>query len=138
MWNCSHCFLIRSRSAWILSSFTFISMMSTVFLNSSSALILEFKVARTTQSQKMNETIEMIVCGCKNRVWMSIFYFLHDKSQFSLHILSKFSTTWSKKPCENLFVFWFEMSKLKSFIGNLIGVCSTIGNSRIFIWLAYQ
>lgn len=74
LWS-SHCFLIQSRSVWILASFSFISIASIVFLNSSNALILLFNVARTTQSPKINETIEMIVCGCDIRVWMSMICF---------------------------------------------------------------
>lgn len=65
--------LIRSRSVMIFAIFVSRSNLSILSTFSSSVLILEFNVARTTQSQKMNETIEMIVCGCNIRVWMSIF-----------------------------------------------------------------
>ena len=79
----SRFFLIHSKSAWILSSWTLISVISIVFLNSSRFFTLEFNVARTTQSQKTNETVEMIVCGCKIRVWMSILFFYQNKILFN-------------------------------------------------------
>ena len=44
----------------------------------------------------------------------------------------------SRNSCENWFVCWFEISKLKSFIFNLNGVWLTIGNSRKFLLLSYQ
>ena len=46
--------------------------------------------------------------------------------------------TLSKNSLENLFVYWLEISKSKLFIGNLIGVCSTIGNSLKFMCDLYQ
>ena len=77
--------MIRSRSVMIFAIFVSRSNLSILSTFSSSALILLLNVARTTQNPKTNETIEMIVCGCIIRVWMSIlFWLLYKVNMFVL------------------------------------------------------
>lgn len=64
---------------------------------------------------------------------ISSFWFFYE-----INVFFTCSITLSRNSFVNLFVCWFEISKSNEFIGNLIGVCAIIGNSRIFTFDSYQ